>query len=102
MLPFMQPFFINLQYGRPLKRRIFLTVYFILNIYIITLLRLTLIHEQYTVNDADISKKDVRSLRFTRNDNIKNSTLERLIRTQTNLEFLGIPSFSHSTYIWQI
>jgi len=44
----------------------------------------------------------VRKIRFTGNDNVKDNTLENLIRTRTNREFLGINRFTPWYYIWQL
>jgi outer membrane protein insertion porin family len=44
----------------------------------------------------------VRSIRFAGNKNVGNYTLETLIRTRTNREFLGIPSLTPRYYIWQL
>lgn len=51
---------------------------------------------------ADTTKKVVRSVRFVGNDNVKGSTLETLVRTQTNREFLGIPRFTPWYFIWKV
>jgi outer membrane protein assembly factor BamA len=44
----------------------------------------------------------VRIIRFVGNDHVKDNTLETLIRTQTNREFLGIPRFTPWYYIWRL
>lgn len=48
------------------------------------------------------STKVVRRIRFSGNNNVKNKTLETLIRTKTNREFLGIPRFTPWYYFWEI
>lgn len=44
----------------------------------------------------------VRRIRFSGNKNVKNKTLETLIRTKTNREFLGVPRFTPWYYFWEI
>ncbi len=50
----------------------------------------------------DSTDKVVRIIRFVGNDHVKDRTLEDLIRTQTNREFLGIPRFTPWYFIWQL
>lgn len=57
---------------------------------------------QNTASEEDDSEKVIRSVRFVGNDNVKNNTLEALIRTQTNREFLGIPRFTPWYFLWQL
>lgn len=52
-----------------------------------------------TNGDGD---KVVRKVRFTGNNNVNGRTLETLVRTRTNREFLGIPRFTPWYYIWQV
>jgi len=51
---------------------------------------------------ADTTNKVVRVIRFAGNDNIKDNTLETLIRTQTNREFLGINRFTPWYFLWKL
>ncbi|GAA5520615.1 outer membrane protein assembly factor BamA [Fodinibius salicampi] len=51
---------------------------------------------------SDTTDNVVRIIRFAGNDNVNNNTLETLIRTQTNREFLGIPRFTPWYFIWQL
>lgn len=52
---------------------------------------------------ADSSSEDVvRRIRFSGNQNVKGRTLETLIRTKTNREFLGIPRFTPWYYFWEL
>lgn len=51
---------------------------------------------------GDTTDNVVRIIRFVGNDNVKDNTLETLIRTQTNREFLGIPRFTPWYFIWQL
>ena len=44
----------------------------------------------------------VRRIRFSGNKNVKDRTLETLIRTKTNREFLGIPRFTPWYYFWEL
>ncbi|SMO89565.1 BamA/TamA family outer membrane protein [Gracilimonas mengyeensis] len=44
----------------------------------------------------------VRRVRFSGNNEIKDRTLETLVRTRTNREFLSIPGFTPWYYIWRI
>lgn len=51
---------------------------------------------------SDTTDKVVRIVRFVDNNNVKDNTLETLIRTQTNREFLGIPRFTPWYFIWRL
>lgn len=51
---------------------------------------------------ADTTNKVVRIIRFVGNDHVKDNTLETLIRTHTNREFLGIPRFTPWYFIWKL
>ncbi len=51
--------------------------------------------------DTDTDKV-VRIIRFSGNKNVKDATLQNLIRTSTNREFLGIPRFTPWYYVWQL
>lgn len=53
-------------------------------------------------SESDTTDKVVRIIRFVGNDNVKDNTLETLIRTHTNREFLGIPRFTPWYFIWKI
>jgi len=44
----------------------------------------------------------VRIVRFSGNQNVSNSTLSTLVRTDNNREFLGIPRFTPWYYLWQL
>ena len=57
--------------------------------------------QNLTIED-ETTDNVVRIVRFVGNDNIKDNTLETLIRTQTNREFLGIPRFTPWYFIWQL
>lgn len=50
----------------------------------------------------DSTELVVRRLSFEGNDHVKSSTLEMLIRTQTNREFLGIPGFTPWYFIHKL
>ena len=50
----------------------------------------------------DTTDNVVRVVRFAGNDQVKDNTLETLIRTHTNREFLGIPRFTPWYFIWQL
>ncbi|PAU95549.1 outer membrane protein assembly factor [Aliifodinibius salipaludis] len=52
--------------------------------------------------ESDTTDNVVRIVRFVGNNNVKDNTLETLIRTQTNREFLGIPRFTPWYFIWQL
>ncbi|MEX0722197.1 MAG: BamA/TamA family outer membrane protein [Balneolaceae bacterium] len=43
----------------------------------------------------------VRRIRFSGNEHVKDRTLETLVRTRTNREFLGIPGFTPWYFIWR-
>lgn len=51
---------------------------------------------------GDTTDHVVRVIRFVGNDNISDGTLETLIRTHTNREFLGIPRFTPWYSIWRL
>lgn len=53
-------------------------------------------------DDTEDTDMVVRIVRFVGNDNVKDNTLEQLIRTQTNREFLGIRRFTPWYFIWQL
>jgi len=54
--------------------------------------------------DSEDSETDlvVRIVRFSGNQNISNSTLSTLVRTDNNREFLGIPRFTPWYYLWKL
>ncbi|MGM0545183.1 MAG: BamA/TamA family outer membrane protein [Bacteroidota bacterium] len=52
--------------------------------------------------ESDSTDNVIRIVRFVGNDNVKDNTLETLIRTQTNREFLGIPRFTPWYFIWKL
>jgi len=51
---------------------------------------------------GDTTDNVVRIIRFVGNDHVKDNTLETLIRTHTNREFLGIPRFTPWYFIWKL
>lgn len=51
---------------------------------------------------SDTTQKVVRIIRFAGNERVKDNTLETLIRTHTNREFLGIPRFTPWYFIWKL
>lgn len=48
------------------------------------------------------SEKVVRVIRFSGNQDVRNSTLRTLVRTDNNREFLGIPRFTPWYYLWRL
>ena len=54
--------------------------------------------QSITEQDTD---KVVRIVRFSGNENVRNSQLKALVRTETNREFLGIPRFTPWYYLWR-
>ncbi len=62
----------------------------------------TIALSQNNITSSDTTDNVVRIIRFVGNDNVKDNTLETLIRTQTNREFLGIPRFTPWYFIWQL
>lgn len=98
----MQPFFLNYQFlFCLLKRNIGLIVFFI----VFGALQLSSANIALSQNipaESDTTDKVVRIIRFVGNENVKDNTLETLIRTQTNREFLGIPRFTPWYFIWQV
>lgn len=55
-----------------------------------------------TVISDSTSDNIVRRIRFSGNRHVKDRTLETLIRTKTNREFLGIPRFTPWYYFWEL
>lgn len=55
-----------------------------------------------TISSDSTSDNIVRRIRFSGNRNVKDRTLETLIRTKTNREFLGIPRFTPWYYFWEL
>ena len=53
-------------------------------------------------NEDPDSDLVVRIVRFSGNQNISNSTLSTLVRTDNNREFLGIPRFTPWYYLWKL
>lgn len=55
-------------------------------------------------DDSEDSESDlvIRIVRFSGNQNISNSTLSTLVRTDNNREFLGIPRFTPWYYLWKL
>lgn len=60
------------------------------------------VYAQDTSDAPEESEKVVRVVRFVGNDNVKEKTLENLVRTHTNREFLGIPRFTPWYFIWRL
>ncbi|MTI88354.1 MAG: outer membrane protein assembly factor [Balneolaceae bacterium] len=58
-------------------------------------------HAQGVQNQSN-TEDVVRRIRFSGNQNVKDRTLETLIRTKTNREFLGIPRFTPWYFIWKL
>ncbi len=52
--------------------------------------------------DSTNTEDVVRRVRFSGNNYVKSRTLENLVRTRTNREFLGIPRFTPWYFIWRI
>jgi len=57
--------------------------------------------ESSGISETD-SEKVVRKVRFSGNDNVSNYSLETLVRTRTNREFLGIKRFTPWYYTWRL
>ncbi|MCG8373513.1 MAG: BamA/TamA family outer membrane protein [Balneolales bacterium] len=51
--------------------------------------------------DSSSTEGVIKRIRFSGNSSVKNRTLENLIRTKTNREFLGIPSFTPWYFFWR-
>ena len=64
--------------------------------------QVNLFAQNSTVNSDSTSENVVRRIRFSGNKNVKDRTLETLIRTRTNREFLGIPRFTPWYYFWEL
>lgn len=54
------------------------------------------------VSESDSTDKVIRVVRFVGNDHVKHNTLETLVRTHTNREFLGIPRFTPWYFIYKL
>lgn len=63
---------------------------------------LSLLQAQSTNPDSTNTEDVVRRVRFSGNDYVKDRTLENLVRTRTNREFLGIPRFTPWYFIWRL
>ena len=99
----MQPFFLNFKsFTYLLKSRYGLFPLFILLVWGLLLGIPELGKAQNNTAESDTTDKVVRIIRFVGNDNVKDNTLETLIRTQTNREFLGIPRFTPWYFIWKL
>ncbi|MFN1833769.1 BamA/TamA family outer membrane protein [Balneola sp. MJW-20] len=61
----------------------------------------TVLHAQTTGSESN-TEDVVRRVRFAGNRNIKDRTLETLVRTRTNREFLGVPRFTPWYFIWKV
>ena len=59
-------------------------------------------YSQNTSSDSSAADGVVRRVRFSNNDFVKDRTLETLVRTKTNREFLGIPRFTPWYFIWNM
>lgn len=60
------------------------------------------IHAQSTEPESSAVEDVVRRVRFSGNKFVKDRTLETLVRTRTNREFLAIPRFTPWYFIWQM
>lgn len=99
----MQPFFLNsLNFLRPLKfkTRLFLSTFSLLCGLLFVCTDNAISQNNAVVSDT--TDNVVRVIRFVGNENVKGSTLESLIRTQTNREFLGISRFTPWYFIWKL
>ena len=59
-------------------------------------------YSQTTAPDSSIADGVIRRVRFSNNSFVKDRTLETLVRTNTNREFLGIPRFTPWYFIWNM
>lgn len=59
-------------------------------------------YSQSILTDSSSTDNVVRRVRFSGNRFVKDRTLENLIRTKTNREFLGIPRFTPWYFFWRI
>ncbi|MDX1672231.1 MAG: BamA/TamA family outer membrane protein [Balneolaceae bacterium] len=60
------------------------------------------LYAQDNQSETDTTDAVVRVTRFVGNDHVKDNTLETLIRTRTNREFLGISRFTPWYAIWRL
>lgn len=64
---------------------------------------LTPIHAQtVTADSSSVDDDVVRRVRFSGNKFVKDRTLETLVRTRTNREFLAIPRFTPWYFVWKL
>ena len=80
----------------------FITVAFLFTVLLSSAVQVNLFAQNSTVNSDSTSENVVRRIRFSGNKNVKDRTLETLIRTRTNREFLGIPRFTPWYYFWEL
>jgi outer membrane protein insertion porin family len=88
-------------------RKLLSTISFITAIFLFTVLltgtvQVNLFAQNSSVTSDSTSEDVVRRIRFSGNKNVKDRTLETLIRTRTNREFLGIPRFTPWYYFWEL
>lgn len=60
------------------------------------------IYAQSVPSDSSSIEDVVRRVRFTGNKYVKGRTLETLVRTRTNREFLAIPRFTPWYFVWKL
>lgn len=103
MISIVQPFFLEQHIlHKALKRnftRLFL-LFFLLGAYLLG--SPAEVWAQNNTAENDTTDNVVRIIRFVGNDNISDNTLETLIRTHTNREFLGISRFTPWYFIWKL
>ncbi|MEQ9279548.1 MAG: BamA/TamA family outer membrane protein [Balneola sp.] len=80
----------------------FITISFLFTVLLTSTAQVNVSAQNSSVVSDSTSDKVVRRIRFSGNRNVKDRTLETLIRTKTNREFLGIPRFTPWYYFWEL
>jgi len=85
-------------------RHFFLCLGFIVSFFVLSFYSPTVNAQTSSSGDDEDPDSDlvVRIVRFSGNQNISNSTLSTLVRTDNNREFLGIPRFTPWYYLWKL
>jgi outer membrane protein assembly factor BamA len=86
----------------PLLNSIRLTRFTCSSLFIFLLIFLSLPQYSFGQENSDDTDLVIRKVRFSGNGNVRNQTLENLIRTRTNREFLGINRFTPWYFVYRL
>ncbi|MBO6620997.1 MAG: BamA/TamA family outer membrane protein [Balneola sp.] len=86
----------------PLPTISFIILSFLFTVLLTSTAQVKVLAQNASVVSDSTSNDVVRRIRFSGNKNVKDRTLETLIRTKTNREFLGIPRFTPWYYFWEL